>query len=66
MKTITTTSLLNMSLDPIKRALSRAIVRFQLRSMDRHIDVLRAQIKNDHRALAAIEKDRAVLARRLI
>lgn len=55
-----------MSLEPIKRALSRAIVRMKLNGMDKHIDVLRHQIKNDQRALAIIERERALLARRLI
>lgn len=55
-----------MSFDPIRNAISRFIVRRQLRSHDRHIDVLRAQIKNDTRAPAIIERERALLARRLI
>lgn len=66
MKSIAYKELAAMPFEPIRRAISRAFIRWQVRSHDRHIDVLRAQIKNDTRALAIIERERALLARRLI
>lgn len=55
-----------MPFQPIKRALSRAFLRWQLADHDRHIDGLRRQIKNDSRALAILELERALMARRLL
>lgn len=65
MKTITTTALLTMSLEPIRRAIVRFVIRCQVRAMDRQIDSLNASLRNDMKALRWLEKERALVARRL-
>lgn len=65
MKTITTTALLSMSLEPIRRAIFRFVIRYQVRAMDRQIDSLNASLRNDMKALRWLEKERALRARRL-
>lgn len=55
-----------MPFQPIKRALSRAIVAYKLRNLDRHIASMQIGIKNDLRAVGELQKDRALLARRLL
>lgn len=61
----TTSDLIGYSTAPIKRAISRAIIRWQLRSMDSHIASLEAGISNDRKAVGVLQKERTFLALRL-
>lgn len=64
-RAMSTKSLFGYAFQPVRRALYRAFIRWQLDSMNRHIESLQASIDNDREAIRELQYERTFLALRL-
>lgn len=64
MKTISTKEFILISIDPIIKKLKQWSLDKQIKSLDRHIDVVNKSIKNEQGALRELQYDRMLLNNR--